>query len=618
MRPTYAAGSLVENWSDINNWELVQGERYSLMPDDGLMGGSFLRMLSGGATLNGCLFHSKFYFTPGVPCSYKHKVRFHDDTGGANIWFGDYWYVGEVQYIGLGFPGGGGNTIGMSDGGFGGGPTDMSSVPYDQVHELECHYDGNLALSYYLNGVFVASRNMTYAFPLHYHVWLTGFFNNNATGHIDIGPITYTGVSDVYARVGDRAFLSLAGDFSDEIGDEVDGRQLDCFKNYGGGLTGLLNTATYSCPTPYETATRKSSYPYEGSQYKAGNFDAQEDTLTLPAGMVWDKAELWGLQRDGGTLAVSFWDADTGLLVPDAELPGNSTGISVVGWPSTLDLKPVTATHLYYKAAGTNTGVVSPIIAKGIIVSFKPEGNMRIKHLLGLATDKVALQDATDGDVNIGLFYNFTTNGWEETTPPLAANLASPTASYPGYQEYDLAIATGNKAMAMVVLFYDSNSALINSYPLFLDANGNRITADEYYGIQTGGNTVNITPFQGSVSYAGPVATKSTVRMIEGDTATLKAAIKQSGGTAFDLTGWTVTWAVKKSFADTTYIVGPRDITADVESPATGGIIDINFLAADTSALSTGLYYGEIQITKGAQVLTPWQCNLYVDPAVIH
>ena len=129
---------------------------------------------------------------------------------------------------------------------------------------------------------------------------------------------------------------------------------------------------------------------------------------------------------------------------------------------------------------------------------------------------------------------------------------------------------------------------------------------------------VNILPFQGAVSYAGPVATKSTVRAIQGDTPTLKASIKQSGGAALDLTGWTVTWAVKKNMTDAVYVIGPRDITADVESPATGGVVDINFQAADTSGIATGLYYGEIKLYKGGQVLTGWQCNLYVDPAVIH
>ncbi len=128
----------------------------------------------------------------------------------------------------------------------------------------------------------------------------------------------------------------------------------------------------------------------------------------------------------------------------------------------------------------------------------------------------------------------------------------------------------------------------------------------------------NILPFQGSVSYAGPVATKSTVRVKQGNTPTLQAAIKQSGGIALDLTGWTVKWAIKKNMTDTVYVLGPRDITADVQVPASTGIANINFQANDTASILPGLYYGEIQITKGAQVMTAWQCNLYIDLAVIH
>lgn len=136
-----------------------------------------------------------------------------------------------------------------------------------------------------------------------------------------------------------------------------------------------------------------------------------------------------------------------------------------------------------------------------------------------------------------------------------------------------------------------------------------------------GANGVSILPFQGSVSYAGPVATKSTVRVIQGDTPTPQAIITQKINgvlVPFDLTGWSVKWAIKKNMTDTVYVLGPRDITADVQAPATGGVAAINFQAADTATLATGLYYGEIKLYKGAQVLTGWQCNLYVDPAVIH
>lgn len=76
--------------------------------------------------------------------------------------------------------------------------------------------------------------------------------------------------------------------------------------------------------------------------------------------------------------------------------------------------------------------------------------------------------------------------------------------------------------------------------------------------------------------------------------------------TVFNLTGYTAILSVKTTEASTTYLfqlTSSLISEIDIPTPA-NGIIYINFPPAKTSALTSGIYFYDIQITNGTYVYT--------------
>ena len=124
---------------------------------------------------------------------------------------------------------------------------------------------------------------------------------------------------------------------------------------------------------------------------------------------------------------------------------------------------------------------------------------------------------------------------------------------------------------------------------------------------------MSMLPFQGAVSYAGPAATGSTIRMKQGDTPTFTVQVTQSGAD-FNLTGWTADFAAKAHPTDTVYAIAVRAATI---TDAVHGQVSVTLASSDTSSLAPGLYYAALKLYNGTQVITAWTCNLYIDPAII-
>ncbi len=83
--------------------------------------------------------------------------------------------------------------------------------------------------------------------------------------------------------------------------------------------------------------------------------------------------------------------------------------------------------------------------------------------------------------------------------------------------------------------------------------------------------------------------------------------------TAFDLTGYTVTASIRKSFASST----ATDITCSIVSPATGGQVTITLTDVQTAALDRGRYVWDMVVTSsGGSITRVVQGVVTVNPSV--
>ncbi|MBI5969605.1 MAG: hypothetical protein HY884_00415 [Deltaproteobacteria bacterium] len=120
---------------------------------------------------------------------------------------------------------------------------------------------------------------------------------------------------------------------------------------------------------------------------------------------------------------------------------------------------------------------------------------------------------------------------------------------------------------------------------------------------------VSVLPFSGSVQ-ASYAQSGATVEVIQGDSPAIPYDL------ATDLTGYTVWFGAKKDLSDAAYSIAAKEITSSVTDVLNGrGAIPLT--TAETTALSPGTYAAEIEIRKGADVLTAMRFTLRVKGQVI-
>lgn len=85
-----------------------------------------------------------------------------------------------------------------------------------------------------------------------------------------------------------------------------------------------------------------------------------------------------------------------------------------------------------------------------------------------------------------------------------------------------------------------------------------------------------------------------------GDTIPMRVTVLTPAGAAKDLTSSTVKWALW-TYNGSTEVMNQdtSGVTAQVESPATAGIVTVTISAALTASLSPGTYYDEWAIVDG-------------------
>lgn len=96
-------------------------------------------------------------------------------------------------------------------------------------------------------------------------------------------------------------------------------------------------------------------------------------------------------------------------------------------------------------------------------------------------------------------------------------------------------------------------------------------------------------------------------------TVTISSVASDGTETAFDLTGYTVTASIRKTFASATATA----FTVAINSPATAGNVTISLTDVQTTALDRGRYVWDMVATSGAGTITRvLQGTVTVNPSV--
>ncbi len=100
-----------------------------------------------------------------------------------------------------------------------------------------------------------------------------------------------------------------------------------------------------------------------------------------------------------------------------------------------------------------------------------------------------------------------------------------------------------------------------------------------------------------------------TLKQIQGDTKVYTVTVKSSDGSAYDLTGYTITFTVKAS-KDT--VDGSADISASgVITSATGGTFTVS-LTKDNTNITPGNYFYDFQIDNGSSIVKTIEQGLFI------
>lgn len=234
-------------------------------------------------------------------------------------------------------------------------------LPYGLEGDVDTHrieFDGTDQWSFYLNGTWFYT--LTWQPQTHFGLWLGAIWSESEVR--DFGPITTTGTPvHGFCSTGFAKYFE-GEDFCTQSA--KDGGST--FYVEGGGITirpswslhiGTMVTAPWSHATP--------------ATYPAGTFWAKVPPSTPPTGERFSYLRYAGQDWGHGTLTLKVYDASDDSLVPDSEIPGNSTGFSPDGESvSALDLRAVSAASIYAIVSGENTaeGTTQPPVWTSVFI----------------------------------------------------------------------------------------------------------------------------------------------------------------------------------------------------------------------------------------------------------
>lgn len=98
--------------------------------------------------------------------------------------------------------------------------------------------------------------------------------------------------------------------------------------------------------------------------------------------------------------------------------------------------------------------------------------------------------------------------------------------------------------------------------------------------------------------------TTQSLEMHSGNTRYIQVTVKKSDGTAYDLTGKTINFAVRLTKEGATLFSKSSPSSGITIINAAGGIFKIQIDPADTTSLADDNYYHETKITSGSEVVT--------------
>ena len=96
----------------------------------------------------------------------------------------------------------------------------------------------------------------------------------------------------------------------------------------------------------------------------------------------------------------------------------------------------------------------------------------------------------------------------------------------------------------------------------------------------------------------------STIHITRGDTGHYRFTCVDADGAALDLTGASAMLMVKARGSDDPVIIKTDTIGLSVVAPASGGLLDLELLPADTSDLTPAHYRYDLQLAVGPYVYT--------------
>lgn len=323
--------TLVEDWSkglglwSTDQWTSIPTSKWEQTTDGTV--GTKCSNIEGGWPIK-----SRFVWRHDKPWTIKTKIR----QRNAQPWCSLTVMTSEAEYLQIFTSGGGVAVTEVSAAGvwqqFG-----LATHTLNTWREFEIRHDGTGGITYLVDGTVVATHTFTFNGPL--TAWLGEV--SGTSGIVDHGPLTVTGDFDVWGYTCAGGNRGYRGTYGIQAGAEFSG----LYANAGGIV-----------PPGQSGNKGAQSWAYTPDTYAAGSsISAQTPAVTPAAGYRFDALRLAGRTNSNGSLIARVRKAD-GSLVPDAELPGNSTGFTpTAGATLSVDLRGITASAIYVDLTGTNT-----------------------------------------------------------------------------------------------------------------------------------------------------------------------------------------------------------------------------------------------------------------------
>lgn len=360
-----------ENWTEPLGVNWYGAPCISIMdvdvrPDDGQMGGAFLRILGHAdceADYHGIPLRSKYVCKPGTPIRVEGTIRFNEDWS-SFAWGAVCLYTSEAEYCGFTRQYGQGGAFQFYATGTN-YPFPNLTVPVGgRVYRYHYDYDGDRGVTVYLDGVVQGTYTLANPFSAPFGMWLGLDWHGEAS--VDYGPITITGGDFNVWGFTDNAcvMMDLTG-ATGETGREIRGKNLF---TAGGGLTAQEGRGDIMSAPYYELI-----WNYHTVRYRAGAFTGKSPLIQPATGYKFKDLCLIGSLRAGGSLKAYVRDKN-GALIPDDMLPGNSDGFAPTeGAVRTIDISGVQSEGLVIELVGNNPNdwTMAPPIWKAAWVDFQ-------------------------------------------------------------------------------------------------------------------------------------------------------------------------------------------------------------------------------------------------------